>query len=447
MEDHCTQKTNIVLSDYNYQRDIANRSFIAELSVSEVDVLREILDGPLKTSAKQIASHIDNVTPKQVIQVLKKLSPTQLVRLEGETVHVDKEMRKYYESQILKFDDNFTPDMEFLQGALSKVPIHELINWYSIPRSSDNIFESIVENYLKTPRLYKKYLSNVKFDNSVLNHIKKDVFAAEDFKVCAKTLMKKYSLSREKFEEYMLLLEFNLVCCLGYSRSKDQWEEIVTPFHEWRNYLLSQHEAKPKGIAGQDAVERVHPHDFGFVRDLIELLEMAHEEDIYPDTSSQYVCRLIEVMEGLKLGEMHRKALKVLPGAEKWLLRPIQEQALTVYRFGIHDLCEKYKNAYTRRDIGELERSLRGITRQGWVDVEEFLNGLSASMATADKVVLTKKGKKWAYIFPDYQEEDYEFLRAVLFGPLFEAGIISIGTYDGEACLYLTPFGKASISE
>jgi uncharacterized protein involved in tolerance to divalent cations len=37
----------------------------------------------------------------------------------------------------------------------------------------------------------------------------------------------------------MLNLEFHFVCCLRVSRirSIEVWEERVTPFHEWREYL------------------------------------------------------------------------------------------------------------------------------------------------------------------------------------------------------------------
>jgi len=37
--------------------------------------------------------------------------------------------------------------------------------------------------------------------------------------------MKKYGLSREKFEENMLILELHFVCCLRYERAGDNWDE------------------------------------------------------------------------------------------------------------------------------------------------------------------------------------------------------------------------------
>ena len=232
-----SRKNKITLSDYNYRQDIENRLFMADLSILEVDVLRGIMNGSLKTTLASLTDNL-NITQKSLKPILEKLATSRLFKVQGDTIVVDKEMRKYYESQIIKFDDDFHPDLEYVQGLLNKVPIHALPLWFAIPRSSDNIFQSIMQKFLITPKTYERYLQDLNFEDPILIAIIKEIFSSPDYKVNSSTLIEKFNLSREQFEEYMLFLEFNLVSCISYSKTKDLWEEVVTPFHEWREYLL-----------------------------------------------------------------------------------------------------------------------------------------------------------------------------------------------------------------
>jgi DNA-binding CsgD family transcriptional regulator len=272
------RKNKVVLSDYNYRRDIENRILMAELTVLEVEVLREIVDGSLKTTLDSLSIDL-NIDKKELTSILKKLSPSKLFRLDNEALIIDKEMRKYYESQIIKFDDDFEPGMEFIQGLLSKVPIHILPQWYSITRIMDNIFFSITQKYLLTPKIYENYLQDLQFDEPYINKILQDVHKAPDFKVSSRELMQKYSLSREEFEECMLYLEYNFCCCLSYNRVGNTWEEVVTPFHEWREYLKHLHKNTPEPIKDVKSIQPVsakydQPKNFKeiyFDRDVLEV--------------------------------------------------------------------------------------------------------------------------------------------------------------------------------
>lgn len=257
-----TRKNKIVLSDYNYQRDIENRLLMSHLTLFEVDVLREILDSSLKTTIHQLAESLD-VDEKLVIPAVDKLSKTKLFQRFGNVISVDKEMRKYYESQIIKFDTNFEPRFDFFfQSLMTKVPIHSIANWYSLCKVSDHIFNSIVESYLATPKIYETYLKELHFDIPVLNNIAKEVFKADDFKIPSRTLIEKYGLQREQFEEYMLYLEYNFVCCISYQRDKQNWEEIVTPFYEWKEFLESQKKSLPIAIKDIANIQPAHPEHF-----------------------------------------------------------------------------------------------------------------------------------------------------------------------------------------
>jgi hypothetical protein len=126
------KKNKITLSDYNYRRDIENRLLLASFTVFEIAVLEEILYSPIKAPIRKIAKNIEK-TEEEIVPILEKLSKTGLLVIEGDSIVVDKETRKYFETEIEKFEADFCPGMEFLQNVLKKVPIHVLPIWYSIP--------------------------------------------------------------------------------------------------------------------------------------------------------------------------------------------------------------------------------------------------------------------------------------------------------------------------
>ena len=164
-------------------------------------------------------------------------------------------MRKYFEAQILKFDPEFKPGMDYLQSLLRKVPIHVLPIWYSIPRTSNNIFDSVVEKYLLTPQIFQRYMMELNFNDPILSQIVQDVYKSSDFKVYAKDVMEKYKISQEQFEGYLLQLEFHFVCTLGYEKIDEEWTEIVTPLHEWSEYTAF---LKSTEVSSVPSVNKIH---------------------------------------------------------------------------------------------------------------------------------------------------------------------------------------------
>jgi hypothetical protein len=460
------RKNKIDLSDYNYARDIENRLIMAQFSVFETDILREILHSSLKFTVKQLADAL-SYDEEAIIPVLDKLSKTKLLHRMNNKVTVDKEMRKYYETQILKFDEDFEPGMEFLQSLLSKVPIHALPSWYVITRSSDKIFNSIIEKYLLTPKIYEKYLQELSFDDPVLHAISGDVFAAPDFTISAQTLREKHSLSQEEFEKNMLLLEYHLVCCLNYTRVNDHWEEIVTPFHEWHEFLRFQKQRTPTPISDSHNIQRLHPLDFGFVKDIGYILKhiqkkaldlkqtpashthvflskdishlLPHLDPSSPSTQ-KYLESLVLKLLQLQVAEVANNQLCPLPTAQKWLGLHVQDQALSLYRLPV-------LTTFTDRDIREIERSLKRVVSWGWIYLDEFLKGLTISFGNAEPVTLKNKGKRWKYTHPSYSDEEYALVKTIICDKLFEAGMTAIGFHHSRLCFCVTPFGRMSLGE
>ena len=197
------KKNKVSFSDYNYRKDIENRMLLASFTTLDLAVLEELLFSPLKASLRKLSKNIDH-SETDVHASLSKIATTGLIKIEGDTISIDKEVRKYFETEIGKFDPDFKPDMEFLQALLKKMPIQVLPLWYAIPRTSNNIFDSLIEKYLATPQVFQRYLLEIQFPDPVIAAMAQDVFRAPDFKLPAKSLMAKYNLSHELFEEYLL---------------------------------------------------------------------------------------------------------------------------------------------------------------------------------------------------------------------------------------------------
>lgn len=472
MSNSSIRKNKIELANYNYHRDIDNRLLMAQLSAIEVDILKEILNGSLKFTTHQLAETLE-IEEHILIPVLDKLSRTKLLQRTADTVTVDKELRKYYEVQILKFDDDFEPGMEFLQSLLSKVPIHVLPSWYSISRTSDHIFHSIIEKYLLTPKIYERHLQELHFDDPELEGICSDVFSAPDFKIPSSKIMEKYSLSHEHFEKQMLILEFSLVCCITYEKIRGKWEEVVTPFYEWREYLRFVRDTAPVSISDPLSIQRLHPNDFGFVKDLALLLramqsapisvENSHSRNkdsycvakstakallphfVETDMSTSYLARLIDRLIQLQLASVLNMQLCPSNFAAEWLKLTVQDQALSLYR--LQPLPDSIMSTFSEKDIREVEKSLRRVIHSGWISFDSFFAGLTMTIGDAEPVTLKHKGKRWKYAIPTYNNCHRAFVEATLCEKLFETGMVAIGTHGDNLCFSVTPFGRMSLGE
>ncbi|MCK4934913.1 MAG: hypothetical protein KAR79_04940, partial [Simkaniaceae bacterium] len=280
LEAQSYRKNKINLADYDYEKDIRNRLLMANFSSKDIIVLEEILYSPLKFPISRITNSL-GFDKETVDQVLEQLLQTELFFIDNEEIIVNKEMRKYFEAQLLKFEEDFKPGMDFLQSLLKKVPIHVLPSWYPIPRTSNNIFESLIEKYLQTPQVFQRYLSELNFTDPAFDGIINDVLKDPNYQVSSKTIMEKYSLDQTKFEEYMLYLEFNFVCCLVYKKQGDEWSENVTLFQEWRDYLSFLNDTEPKEIETHSKIKRKRPHDFSFIQDMTALINLTKENCIY----------------------------------------------------------------------------------------------------------------------------------------------------------------------
>lgn len=435
------RKNKINLEDYGFKRDIENRLLMSNFTIFDVEVLEEILHSSLTLQVSNLASTLD-IDIEQVTEVVDKLSQTGLLKRTGEMIKVDKEMRKYYEFQILKFDDDFEPNMQFVQALLKKLPIHVLPNWYAIPRTSTNIFESIVERYLATPKIFRRYLLELDLDDPILQKIVDDVLSAPDFKMRAKELRERHGITREQFEEYLLLLEFNFVCCLSYRKIDGDWKEVVTPFYEWRQYLRFLRDTAPTPFTPE--VTETYPGELAFanlMRARLKGLQKGPLTINAPDHITNKLCQL-------GLARLDGDRLHFNEEAAEWIALTIEDQALAVYRHPENRIVTAPVDSIldNERNLREVEKALSRVANTDWIEFSQFLSGMNVPIGDTSGPALTKEGRRWSYAIPQYTPEEKRYIHAALFERLFEAGFVTIGTHaDGDA-FRITPFGRAMLS-
>ncbi len=427
------RKNKINFADYPVNQDIECRLLMSDFSLLDIEVLEEILYSPLKISFKKLERTIE-CTEKELLECLKKLSSVGLLTLSEDNILIDKEKRKYFEFEMTRFDPSFKPDMEFLQGLLKRVPIHVLPTWYSISRTSNNIFESIVEKYLLTPHIFQRYIEELNLGDPILNAIIQDIYQSPDLKVSSSDLIAKYNLSAKAFEEMILILEFNFVCCLVFEKEDDHWIEFVTPFHEWKEYLSFFRATEPLPIDPKEPIEKISRSDFAFIEEMSSLLLKAKAK---PHTTPK--SPLIEKLELLKLAEYTDGKLQTLETGDAWLDLSLENRALHLYR---HPQNRILSLTIGERYVREAEKSIKRALHGHWVYFDDFLKGVTIPLNEQSVVMLKKFGKHWKYTLPVYGEEEKALLKATVFEWLYELGIVSIGTCRGRDCFAVTAFGR-----
>ncbi|MBI5272546.1 MAG: hypothetical protein HY861_01010 [Chlamydiia bacterium] len=468
------RKNKVNLSDYGCEQDIANRMAIADFSAFDMEVLEEILFSTLKIPIKKLLRSL-SCSEQALLSTLKNLSQAGLFSIQDDHILVDKEMRKYFEFQITRFSPDFKPDMEFLQDLLRKVPIHQLPIWYAVPRTSNNIFESIVEKYLLTPQIFQRHLADLSFGDPTIRGIVSDLFSAHDFTLLSSDVIVKYNLTRSRFEEILLLMEFNFIGCLSYQKEGDHWLEVITPFFEWHEYLRFLKATEPRPLPSSAVPQSKRPLPFAFVQDASALLiamskkqialgawhkesplpvKIATELAIHCNLSTntaeslafaqEYLAQIFRKLCLVGLARASEKKIAQTSSAQEWLDKTLEERALYLYRHPAnHPLASDLSPTIaTERNIREAEKAIKRVLHGQWVLFDEFLTGTTVCLSADSVISLKRTGKHWKYTHPSYTEEEKSLLRAVVFEGLFEAGMVILGTCEGKDCFAVTPFGR-----
>lgn len=450
------RKNKIELSEYDYLTDVQNRVLMAQFSVQDLEILEEILYSALRIPLTVLEKNL-NIPKAKLLPILEKLSQTKLFTIKEDHALVDKEMRKYYEHQILKFDADFKPGMEYFQGLLRKVPIHVLPSWYAISRTSNNIFESIVEKYLFTPQIYQRYLLELNLTDPIQKEIMDLLFNAPGFELEASTIIEKLDLTQEEFEEQMLQLEYRMICCVTYRREGAHFKEIVSPFEEWQDYLCHMSHLSLTPISNPKTITREKSSDFAFVEELSALLELAQkgaglkDKKIFsalqkkcPDFNEEDFDYLVQKLYLLNLVEKKGEEIFTTADGAKWLKLNLTDRAIYLYRHPRNSITMKNvpKELCTERTIREAEKSIHRVGHLGWIFLDDFLKCVSIPLNESQTITLRKIGKSWKYQLPEYSEREIAFFTALVEQWLYEAGILSIGVKNSRSCFCITAFGR-----
>lgn len=448
------RKNKIELTEYDYTRDVQNRVLMSSFTPLEVEVLEEILYSSLRIPVSVLEQNLD-LAEGTLSPILDKLSRTGLFKVSSDHVLVEKEMRKYYEFQILKFEEDFKPGMEYLQGLLRKVPIHVLPLWYSISRTSNNIFESIVEKYLQTPQTFQRYLMDLNFSDPVQSGIMSAVYQSPNYEIDAHDIIKKYSLTQQQFEEHMLHLEFNFVACIKYEREKGKFKQMITPFQEWKDYLIYVQNTEPQTIFEEEQINRYKKSDFATVEEMSAIVEMASKKPITEKDISQLkkispefdpddFHFFVEKLCTLNLLEQKGDQFISTSDSEEWLKMDLANRALYLYRHPLNSLNDPHfsEELSQHRILREAEKSLCRVIDTGWIYLDDFIKGIFIPLKEEHLIQLVRQGRTWKYRLPEYTDEEIAFFKAIVQNWAFHLGITALGTKGGRECFTLTPLGQ-----
>ena len=282
-----------------------------------------------------------------------------------------------------------------------------------------------------------------------------------------------------KIEELLLNLEFNFVCCLVYKKEGSKWVQYVQPFHEWREYLKFIKDSKPQPVENEDSIINLRESDFAFVEDLAEIyklvkkvplpLQLNHQEEWVADkvalsailkslpsfdnnTSSEekacYIKKIIKKMIFLNLCKVENSSLTIDQSFDEWFSLSLENRALAIYKQTLSkiDVFNFSAEVATERTVREIEKSLACVVHQGWVEFEDFLRSVTASIRKESKITLRKQGKTWKYTLPVYTEEELSLIKQTILEWLFEAGLVSLGQHQSKTYFRVTPFGQSLFS-
>ena len=452
------RKHKISLQDYDYKQDIQNRLFFSSLNQTEFDVLEEILFSPLKFPVNEVSRNLE-MRKEEILPILQHIASTGLIQIENDHVIVNKEIRKNFDTELQKFDERFIPGMEMIQSLLKKVPIQVLPTWYQIPRTADNIFDSLVEKIFSTPQLYQRHLLEVRPQDEVGSKIFDKLFASSDLKLYFEDLKKEFQLQDTELHEIILEMEFQFIGCLTYERKKDGFAKTFSAFHEWKEYLTFMKNHLPKEITNTQKIEVFRPDEYAFANDMQQLLLLASKQQVgvtihaskskidlkdikaiatalkIPDTQdrqaeiSLYIHQLLEKALLLQLAKLDNGVIAPTALFDNFLEQDIERKAHFIYKHPqnrfLNPSCPQ--DLISEKNVREIEKSLSKLTTLSWVYFDDFLKGCVATFGEGSKLELKKTGKTWRYAIPDYSEKEKLFIQIALLEWLFESGVVQTG--------------------
>jgi len=467
------RKLKVSLKDFDSDKDIEARLFLSHLTPKDLELFEEILLGSVTIPIHTLSADL-GLSFVQTRQALDKLVASRLFKIEEDTIHVDKERRKYFELNLLRFEEGFKPDLEFLRGMLRHIPIHVLPIWYLLPRNASDIFDALTEKYFMTPTVYERHLKTAPFENPLLAELAKKLESSNS-KLEAQSLCDDFGLDARGLQELALLSELSFVAYLAYEKRGEEFSPVFLPIKEYSDYQKRRERFSPSASnkeAETKSIVQMRPIEFAFVKDMSKILNLAKTESLEVDDhgdlskeSIQIISRSLEEMPLLSPDNLSQQAayfkhllsrllvldiLSIKDGqlvassAEKrWNELSLEDQGfcllsrLRPYRMEKCNSCEK--------GAREAEKAISQAIGHDWVFFDNFMQGAIIPFRPEIDVQITKTGKRWTFALPIYEDHEVDLMRTTIFEGLFEAGIVDIGldTKTQEPHFKVTAFGEA----
>lgn len=282
---------------------------------------------------------------------------------------------------------------------------------------------------------------------SILN----ELYKSPNYEIEAESIRKKFNLTQEQFEEHLLFLEFSFAACVQYKKKKDVFVEVVTPFHEWQEYLFHVRDTESNAIIDDEKVVRLKGDDFAVVQEMSALLELAQAQKLsaaalkkkcpeFVEKDFEYYLKKLSLLNLIK---SNQGKWECTSDGEGWLKMKPLDKAIYLYRHPLNTIQQQGipSGLNTQRTVREAEKSLTRLRSRQWFLLEEFLKGICIPLNSDQLISLQKQGRLWKYQLPEYSEEELQFFRIVITRWLFDVGLVALGSFEDEECFCLTEFG------
>jgi hypothetical protein len=463
------RKNRINLSDCDVVKDIQTRLILNSLNPIDISILEEILYSCVKFPIEDLKQALD-LDLTLIQSSLTKLHKTDLFTVDGNTIIVNKEKRKYLETEFERFKEDFTPNLEFLRAILKRIPIHILPTWYQVPKATNNIFDSLVEKYFINPHTFDRYLLELVFPDPLLHSIVNDVFDSENLELPASFIIEKYALSEETFAEIMLFLEYSFVLFSTFKKEGEKYIQILSPLHEWREYLLFVKNADPKTIGPDCKIDKFSEDEYAFSTDMATILNVCMQSPLKLEKGPEMFARLSSVVDDFDLQDSNEKLLaeiylskltdklvafhlaKIENGflkethiAKEWTMMPTEKRAFSAYMHPSNQMMARNfsQQINTSRNVREIEKTVCRILDKEWVYFDDFMKGVLVSFSEINRFQIKKEGLHWKFSIPEYTQEERAFIEMTILEWLFESGIIQTGMCSNRICLRATSLGRS----
>ena len=120
--------------------------------------------------------------------------------------------------------------------------------------------------------------------------------------------------------------------------------------------------------------------------------------------TEEYRGCIVDIIVLFQLAEIKDHSLILLERGSEWIKKPIQDQALTVYKLPVDRCIPKGVDPaqFSERDMREVEKGLKRVLNSGWIFFEDFMKGFISPIGKAEPVILKNRGKRWKYMLPSY---------------------------------------------